>query len=213
MFLFQYNVGKSLENAMGAFKYNLYIFSGILFMTIGAMAVYWITGISMSPSTYYINMASFLAYAVCFPDYQVLFMMIIPIKVKWLAVVDIIYLLYDFISVGQYVNYYAIYGDAGVAYAKQLVWATRAGIIISLLNFIIFFLLTRDTYKYRPKEIKRKYEFKKKAHEATAGPRHRCAICGKTENDGENITFRYCSKCNGSYEFCDEHLYTHKHFE
>ena len=32
--------------------------------------------------------------------------------------------------------------------------------------------------------------------------RHRCCECKKTEKDDENLEFRYCSKCNGSYEYC-----------
>ena len=42
-------------------------------------------------------------------------------------------------------------------------------------------------------------------------PRHRCAICGRTELDDDNLEFRFCSKCNGSYEYCSDHLYTHEH--
>ena len=57
MFMFQYFIGSSLEKYWGSFRYNCYVFSGIFFMTISTMIVYWITGISMSPSTYYINMA------------------------------------------------------------------------------------------------------------------------------------------------------------
>ncbi len=42
-------------------------------------------------------------------------------------------------------------------------------------------------------------------------PIHKCAICGRTELDDPNLTFRYCSKCNGNYEYCQDHLFTHKH--
>ena len=41
--------------------------------------------------------------------------------------------------------------------------------------------------------------------------RHKCAICGRTELDDENLEFRFCSKCEGNYEYCSEHLYTHEH--
>ena len=42
-------------------------------------------------------------------------------------------------------------------------------------------------------------------------PRHRCAVCGRTEKDDDTLEFRFCSKCNGSYEYCSDHLYTHEH--
>jgi len=41
--------------------------------------------------------------------------------------------------------------------------------------------------------------------------RHKCAVCGKTELDDSSLEFRYCTKCEGDYEYCMEHLYTHVH--
>ena len=41
--------------------------------------------------------------------------------------------------------------------------------------------------------------------------RHKCSICGRTELDDENLEFRFCSKCEGNFEYCSEHLYTHEH--
>ena len=43
------------------------------------------------------------------------------------------------------------------------------------------------------------------------GARHKCAVCGRTELDDPNLTFRYCSKCSGNKEYCQDHLFTHKH--
>jgi hypothetical protein len=41
--------------------------------------------------------------------------------------------------------------------------------------------------------------------------KHKCAVCGRTEKDDPNLEFRFCSKCNGNYEYCQDHLYTHIH--
>lgn len=229
MFMFQYYIGTALENCWGSFRYNCYIFSGIFFMTLCSMVTYWITGINTSPSTYYINMASFLAFAVCFPDMQVLFMFIIPIKIKWLAIVDLIYMGYEFISVGlipttlgnitlsklkTLIEAGSINADMSIYYAyRQMIWATRICIIVSILNFIIFYFATRNYKRISPKEVKRKVIYKKEIKVSTGQPKHKCAICGRTEKDDDELTFRYCSKCNGNFEFCQEHLYTHKHFE
>lgn len=43
------------------------------------------------------------------------------------------------------------------------------------------------------------------------GAHHRCTVCGKTDLDDESLEFRYCSKCEGSHEYCQEHLFTHQH--
>lgn len=225
MFLFQYFIGASLERYWGSFRYNCYIFSGIFFMTVSTMAIYWITGISMNPSTYYINMASFLAFAVCFPDIQVYFMMIIPIRIKWLAIIDLIYMAYEFVAVGIFQTNMGnltlgklkdVVSPEYFTQLQQQVWAVRVSIIVSILNFILFYFGTRKMKRFAPKEVRRRVVYRKnvKAGEKPAGgSKHKCAVCGRTELDGEDLTFRYCSKCNGNYEFCQEHLYTHKHFE
>ena len=90
--------------------------------------------------------------------------------------------------------------------------ANRCAIVLSLANFLLFFLMTRNLNKVNPREIKRKREFQKSVKIVAHGTtRHKCAVCGRTEKDGENLEFRYCSKCAGGLEYCQDHLYTHKH--
>ena len=48
-------------------------------------------------------------------------------------------------------------------------------------------------------------------HVKEPGSHHRCAVCGRTEKDDPTLEFRYCSKCEGEYEYCMDHLYTHRH--
>ena len=202
MLSFYYYLGTSLERTWGAFRYNVYILGGMLCTVIGAFVLYFLTGPNemyslingMSFSTYYINLSIFLAFAMNYPDMEVLFMMIIPIKIKYLALLDVAYLLYDMIRGG---------------------WGTRTVIIASLLNFIIYFLMTRNYRRISPQEIHRKQQFKKAVHPqmTPGGTRHKCAVCGRTEKDGEHLEFRYCSKCNGNYEYCQDHLFTHQHIK
>lgn len=198
MLMFYYSIGTALERTWGAFRYNLYIFGGIICTVIGAFLLYAIGGPmisvygSMAFSTYYINLSIFLAFAASYPDMQILFMMIIPMKMKWLAYLDIAYLLYDLIR-----------GN----------WATRTVIIASLFNFILFFLATRNYTRISPGQMHRRQEFKKAVHPKMAQgvTKHKCAICGRTEKDGDHLEFRFCSKCNGNYEYCQDHLFTHEH--
>ena len=49
--------------------------------------------------------------------------------------------------------------------------------------------------------------------EASKITRHKCAICGQTEDDDPSLEFRFCSKCNGNYEYCQQHLFTHTHVQ
>lgn len=198
MMLLYYSLGNTLESYWGAFRYNVYIFSGILFTVIGAFIVNGliggITGFGSLYSTYYINMSIFLACASIMPDYQLLLYGIIPIKMKWLAILDVVLLAVDAVQGGLII---------------------RIVIIASLLNFIIFFFCNRNLRGHSPKQSARRKKFQKQIsrpqNQYAGGAKHRCAVCGRTELDDPTLEFRYCSKCNGNYEYCQDHLFTHEH--
>lgn len=198
MMLLYYSLGNTLESYWGAFRYNVYIFSGILFTVIGAFIVNGliggVTGFGSLYSTYYINMSIFLACASIMPDYQLLLYGIIPVKMKWLAILDVVLLAVDAVQGGLII---------------------RIVIIASLLNFIIFFFCNRNLRGHSPKQAVRRKKFQKQIsrpqNQYAGGAKHRCAVCGRTELDDPTLEFRYCSKCNGNYEYCQDHLFTHEH--
>lgn len=76
-----YIFGKSLEDHWGSFKLNFYYLIGIL----GTIAGGFITG---STTNLYISLSIFLAFAVLFPDYKIMVLFFIPVKVKYLAYID-----------------------------------------------------------------------------------------------------------------------------
>ena len=202
---FYYPIGTSLERTIGTFKYTLYILSGVIFTILGAFILYFLLGgnvlVGNVFSTYYISLSTFLAYAMCYPDMQVLLMFIIPVKMKWMAIFYVVIVVYEMI---QYVM-------AGA-------WYLVIPIVASLLNFIIFYFGTKDFSRYNPKEVHRRNEFRRAMEpqgrmKSGSGSvtKHKCAICGRTELDDPNLEFRFCSKCNGNYEYCQDHLYTHIH--
>lgn len=209
-----YSLGGLLERIWGTYKYNVYLFSGLMFTILGAFVLcgYSVlmgaqptmyTGLYLLNngsavyfgqfSTYYINMSIFLACAASIPDVQVLLMFLFPIKVKWLGIVYGIILLVNCIQGGI---------------------ATWIVVIFSLLNFLVFFLRSKGKMHLSVGQIRRQQEFHQKMRSAgqTKGiTRHKCAVCGRTELDGDDLEFRFCSKCNGNYEYCQYHLFTHEH--
>ena len=188
-----YSLGTTLERVWGAFRFNLYFFIGVLGHVLAALIVYWISGYTLIMGTSYLNWSLFFAFAATFPDMQFLLFFIIPVKAKWLGILNGIYFVYELI-VGN--------------------WATRVAILLSIANFLIFFLGSRDMKRVSPKEVKRKVVYRQQVNQSRATekhPRHRCAVCGRTEFDDPNLEFRFCSKCEGNYEYCQDHLYTHKH--
>lgn len=202
---FYYPIGTSLERTIGTFKYTLYILSGVIFTILGAFILYFLLGgnvlVGNVFSTYYISLSTFLAYAMCYPDMQVLLMFIIPVKMKWMAIFYVVIVVYEMI---QYIM-------AGK-------WYLVIPIVASLLNFIIFYFGTKDFSRYNPKEVHRRNEFRRAMEpqgrmKSGSGSvtKHKCAICGRTELDDPNLEFRFCSRCNGNYEYCQDHLFTHTH--
>lgn len=227
MMIFYWQLGTQLERTLGTFRYNVYIFGGIIFTILGAFLLYGIyyattgvpvTGIGSYFSTYYINMSIFLAFAVLYPDMEIYLYFLIPIKMKWMAIVYGILLVFEFVQTNA---------------------AGRVALCASLLNFLLFFLSTRNWRRIDPREKKRQHDWKK-AYEGSGGggssysgggsggfnpfggaqsarksqgaPRvHKCEICGRTEVTNPELTFRYCSKCRGNHEYCNDHLFTHKH--
>ena len=207
---FYYPISASLEHTWGKFKFTLYILSGMIFTVIAAFILHFVMGGVLDGlggiifSTYYISLSIFLAYSLTYPDMTVLLMFVIPIKMKWMSIVYAAIVIYDV-----------------ARYFMNGAWFMALPIIASLLNFVIFFLGTRDFNRYNPKEIHRKNEFRRAVNggsktvpfpgNSNGVTKHKCAVCGRTEKDDPNLEFRFCSKCNGNYEYCQDHLYTHIH--
>jgi hypothetical protein len=216
MLYFYYSVGNDLERTWGTFYYNVYLFMGMLFTAIGSFLV---MGLSYVPSleineamkyfgeasyfnivssyfsTYYVNMSIFLGFAMTFPEVRVLLMFVIPIKVKWLGIAYAVMLLADM-------------------FRTDLVG--KIVIAASLLNFVVFFLMTRSgIWRMSPREVKRRHDFNKEVKKARpmSVAKHKCAVCGKNSEDNPDAEFRFCSKCNGNYEYCQDHLFTHTHVQ
>ncbi len=108
---FYYLIGLGLEHSWGSFKFNLYYLVGIIATIIGGF----ITG---TTDNTFLNYSLFFAFAILYPDFQVMLFFFIPIKIKWLALVDLLFFIISLIFSPMYI---------------------RVAIIASMLNFILFF--------------------------------------------------------------------------
>lgn len=206
---FYYMIGTMLERFWGTFRFNLYYLSGVIFHIIAGLILYLVWGLDIQLSTNYINMSMFLAYAMILPDMQVLLFFLIPIKIKWIAYLDMAYLA-AIVLVGIFsrVIPYRIlmaFGFLGIGPADAIM------VLLSIMNFIIFMMTGPKMRRMAPKEVMRRAEYKRKVNVSNKPNIHRCAVCGRTDADDSTLVFRYCSKCEGDFEYCNEHLYTHKH--
>ena len=188
---FYYMIGSSLERVWGAFRFNLYFLMGVLGQVAAAFVLFLFRGEVFGLTTLFLNLSLFFAFAMTFPDAEFLLFFILPVKAKWLALVDAVIF-----------SWFFVYGTA----------ADRVSIFMALLNFFVFIFLTVDFRRFRFPGSKRKREFQTRSKIVPANKAiHRCAVCGRTEKESPGMEFRYCSICEGSYEYCSDHLYTHKH--
>lgn len=197
-FYFYYWIGNILEQHWGTPRFNIFLLSGVVLTIIYAFIIYFVTGKSFAVGTYYIYLSMFFSFATLFPDLQVLFMFIIPLKVKWLALIDAIYFVMAIVTMPFPVNLVPL---------------------VAMLNYFVFFgeelvdLLRRSrpknnktTVNFKREKARMKYEEKERAYN------HKCSVCGKTDTEYPKLEFRYCSRCAGYHCFCEEHINSHIHF-
>jgi hypothetical protein len=208
-----YSIGQSLERTWGTFRFTLFMLFGWLFILVVTFVSYFAMGplygsyskqmlsyvMAIEVTLGYLYKSLFLAFALMFPDMQFLIYFIIPVKAKWLALV---YLLLD----GYTVVVSFVQGD----------YFTVALVLGAVANVLLFYVFGRGRsgVKGAYQQKKRKDKFKRKVRQSApefGGTVHRCAICGRTEKDAPGLEFRYCSKCEGNYEYCSDHLFTHEH--
>ncbi|MCR5784744.1 MAG: hypothetical protein K6G40_03750 [Eubacterium sp.] len=212
LFIF-WQFGTMLEQSWGTFRYNFFIFNGLIVTVVLSFVVVYgamLFGISVPyfsyMNTYYITLSTFLAVAACYPEMEVRLCFIIPIKFKWAALIDLAFMAWDLFN--------------GIKYGAVFMIVS---IVASLINLVIMLYLLRIgnvNPKNAYKQAKRKMEWKagvnssaNRVNKSSSGKitKHKCAICGRTELDGDDLQFRFCSKCNGNYEYCQDHLFTHIH--
>jgi hypothetical protein len=203
---FYYIIGNALERAWGAFRFNLYFFSGIFFNVLASLITYLISGYSLQPDLNFVCGTMFFAFAAIYPNTQFFIYFLIPVKAKYLAWLEgayYIYQIYTYIRGGAYFNIILL--------------------LVTFANFFVFFFATRNYNRISPSEFKRKANYRRQMNEAknqgnvaqfrgrNVITRHKCAVCGRTELDDDQLEFRFCSKCDGNYEYCMDHLFTHEH--
>ena len=227
---FYYWIARMLATTWGDFYFNIYVLGGIVITDIGMMIAYPILNSMTTASSamsimlmpmyvnlYYIQTSILLAFAFTYPNAQVLLYFFIPIKMSWLGIFEGIMLAYDFIRVNML--------------------TPRLVILLAILNLVLYFLMTKDLRRFHPKEFARRANYRKATGQGGSffdrfnaagggknqpglrsytkiypnGARHKCTICGRTELDGDRLEFRFCSKCEGDHEYCQDHLFTHQH--
>ncbi|MFT5324541.1 MAG: hypothetical protein ACI8P0_002403 [Planctomycetaceae bacterium] len=175
-------MGSALEQTWGAIRYNLFLISGYI-ATVSVSFVY----PDQMATNMFIGTSVFLAFAWLYPNYVFYIMFILPVKVRWLALLTWIGLIYGLIT-----------GDM----------PTRLFILAGIANFILFF--GRDVIQ-RVRSKGRRIQHTAQVAADAKKPKHECVVCGVTDKSDTTIEFRYCSKCEGALCYCENHLRDHAH--
>ncbi len=177
-----YLTGTTLENTWGAFRYNVYLLVGWL----ATVAVSFLRP-DAAASIHFLQASVFLAFAQLFPNFEFLLFFVLPVKVKWLALLQWLWYLYMIIV-----------GDA----------MTELLVVASVCNF--FAIFRRDIW-LRLRAGRRRIAQHAERTRAANTPRHTCTVCGVTSLSDPKMSFRYCSKCAARRAICAAHIHAHQH--
>ena len=201
---FYWFMGSALEREWGTAKFSLFYLSGVVLNILFGFLSLLTGNPAVLVTMRYVNLSLIFAFATLYPNLQVLLFFVIPIKVKWLAWVDAALFAWSVLS--------------------SLLALDLAGAIlplVAILNYFLFFASDlRNTLGYAKRRVQHQtsrqtINFKKATRQAQQqkGYIHKCAVCGKTDTDYPDMEFRYCSKCNGYYCYCKDHINNHVHIE
>jgi hypothetical protein len=169
--------GRGLDEGWGAFRVNLYVLGGVLALAAGAL----IFGYSGGGLWFYQSLL--LAFAVTYPNEEIMVAFIIPVKVKWLAV-------------------FAAAGTLLVILAQpSAFWQA----LFAHLNFIVAFGPGGVRYAVgRARTAERRARFQETADAAFF---HQCSVCRRTEVEAPQLDFRVtedgdeiCNECRSAKE-------------
>ena len=173
-----YMIGGAVEQEWGRVKLNLYLITGYV-LTVTAAAIVpgsWV-------DNYFAGGALFLAFAYLNPNYVFYVFMILPVQVKYLALIAWVYFGYLFFTQGL---------------------PTKLMVLAATGNFLIFFAPTlwrdmRAGRRHMQHQTKRRAE---QREASSAGPRHQCSVCAKNSETHPEEDFRYSAddRC-----YCAEH--------
>ena len=188
-------MGSTLEKYWGTAQFNIYLLIGWAITVVYGFLCYFIGGKRIAITAEYLYLSMFFSYAALFPDQQVLLFFIIPIRMKYLALIDAAFFIIEVFRNPFPINLLPI---------------------ISMLNFAVFFsgtllkLIQRrpstSTVNFRRASRKIRQEERERLYH------HKCAVCGRTDTDYPGLEFRYCSRCAGYHCFCRDHINNHIHF-
>ncbi len=184
-----YLMGTALEQHWGTFRFNLFLLSG------------WAATVAASflrpdEATHaeFLAGSIFLAYAHLNPTFTLYIFFVVPVEIRWLALLTWIFY-----------GFKLIYGD----------WITRVTVLAAVVNFLLFFGIEVFWGMFDAARTMARRASLRQAEPTPPVPEkqeRRCEVCGLTTTLDPSMEFRFCSKCEGTHSFCKRHIRDHEHF-
>jgi len=161
-------MGNALNREWGAFRFNLYVLIGLIL----TFAAAW-TAPNQITDSRFVYTSIFLAFAYLYPDFEILMFLIIPVKMRWIALLMWL---------------------AGVVLFLNGSWPEKCMLLASVANFTIFFgpEIVRNLARK-----KRRMAMDSEAAVQREKAFHECTRCGATDKTHVGMEFRYVPD-NGS---------------
>ncbi len=167
-------IGRGLDEAWGPFRVNLYVIGGMLGLTAGAL-IFGYKGDGL-----FLFQTLLFAFAMLYPNEEIMLFFVIPIKVKWLA----------------------IFGAAMLAFMVLASPGMFWQVLFANLNFLAVFgpsFLKQSAERAKAMERRSRFDSAQLPEGAFF---HQCHVCKKTEVDDPALEFRVtaegeeiCRKC------------------
>ena len=179
-----YLFGTFLEQQWGTTRYNIFLGFGCI-ANVAAGFIAYTQGFDTLINNYFLYGTVFLAFARLNPTFIINVMFILPIQIKWLALLAWFRYAYGLMTGG---------------------WMEQMLVVASIANYLLFF--GRDHFR-ELKQGQRRRSYQEKAKKATKKFEHVCVVCGLNSTDSPKTLFRYCSKCSGQQCYCPDHIRDH----
>ncbi len=169
-------IGSGLEQAMGAFKLNVYYLLGM----VGVAAASMLFAPDFAP--FLLNASLLFAFARHYPETVLYISFILPVKVKWMAWFTAGWMALQFL---------------------WLDWAYRATVLSCVANYLIFFGPEHVREWQHRGGTMRRDPAAPPLPDYEGEALHECAVCGRTEHNSPYLDFRVA---RDGKEYCADHL-------
>ncbi|MFC1744485.1 hypothetical protein ACFL35_10870 [Candidatus Riflebacteria bacterium] len=175
-------IGLGLERHWGTFNFNFYYFFVVFLLAVNAVIFQQIAFVRA------LNNSLFIAFATVYPEMEILIYFVLPVKIKWLAYLQVFFDVVMFFTLHAY----------------------RISFLVAYGTYLLFFgedFLKSFFYRKRRKEFGTRME---KAEQEMTDV-NCCTICSASPYDSDEIELRYCTKCDPPVPYCQKHLAEHQH--